>query len=91
MVWEDHQYGLIAWKQEAHFGSHTKLDFGNPDWMQLAQAFGWGGHHVTKTSDLIPQLEAAFNEEGPSLVVLPIDYAENMKLTERLGNISCPI
>ena len=91
MVWEDNQYGLIAWKQEAHFGSHTKLDFGNPDWMQLAEAFGWGGHHVTKTSDLIPQLEAAFNEEGPSLVVLPIDYAENMKLTKRLGNICCPI
>ncbi len=91
MVWEDNQYGLIAWKQEAHFGSHTKLDFGNPDWMQLAEAFGWSGHHVTTTKDLIPQLEAAFNEEGPSLVVLPIDYAENMKLTERLGNISCPI
>jgi len=91
MVWEDNQYGLIAWKQEAHFGHHTKLDFGNPDWMQLAEAFGWGGHHVTKTKDLMPQLEAAFNEEGPSLVVLPIDYAENMKLTERLGNISCPI
>ena len=91
MVWEDKQYGLIAWKQEAHFGSHTKLDFGNPDWMQLAESFGWGGHHVKTTKDLIPSLEAAFNEEGPSLVVLPIDYAENMKLTERLGNISCPI
>ena len=36
-------------------------------------------------------LEEAFNVEGPSLVVIPIDYRENPKLTERLGNIACPI
>jgi acetolactate synthase-1/2/3 large subunit len=36
-------------------------------------------------------LEKAFNEEGPSLVVIPIDYRENLILTERLGNIACPI
>ncbi len=27
----------------------------------------------------------------PSLVVVPIDYRENMILTQRLGDISCPI
>ena len=30
MVWEDNEYGLIAWKQESHFGRHTELSFGNP-------------------------------------------------------------
>ncbi|NNF05060.1 MAG: acetolactate synthase large subunit, partial [Rhodothermales bacterium] len=44
MVWEDHGYGLIAWKQQNHFGRHTKLDFGNPDWVQLADSFGWNGY-----------------------------------------------
>ena len=38
MVWEDHAYGLIAWKQQTHFGRHTDLAFGNPDWKTLAQA-----------------------------------------------------
>jgi len=36
-------------------------------------------------------LRQALDEKGPSLVVVPIDYRENMLLTERLGNIVCPI
>ena len=91
MVWEDHSYGLIAWKQTNEFGHHTDLSFGNPDWMQLAQAFGWHGHAVSKSADLKNVLQQALNESGPSLIVIPIDYGENMKLTKRLGDISCPI
>ena len=91
MVWEDKAYGLIAWKQQTQFGQHTDLSFGNPDWLKLASAFGWKGHVVDKSINLLSTLEKAFNERGPSLVVVPIDYRENMKLTERLGDIACPI
>jgi acetolactate synthase-1/2/3 large subunit len=91
MVWEDHAYGLIAWKQEGEFGHHTDLAFGNPDWMKLADAFGWHGYHVPNSADLAAVLRQALDEKGPSLVVVPIDYRENMLLTERLGNIVCPI
>jgi acetolactate synthase-1/2/3 large subunit len=91
MVWEDHAYGLIAWKQESEFGRHTDLAFGNPDWMKLADSFGWHGHHVVNSADLAVTLRQALDEKGPSLVVVPIDYRENMLLTERLGNIVCPI
>jgi acetolactate synthase-1/2/3 large subunit len=91
MIWEDHAYGLIAWKQQNEFGCHTDLNFGNPDWMQLASAFGWSGHHVENSRDLSSTLEAAFAEPGPSLLVVAIDYRENIKLTERLGNIVCSI
>ncbi|MDX2458355.1 MAG: acetolactate synthase large subunit [Gammaproteobacteria bacterium] len=91
MVWEDHAYGLIAWKQQAEFGRHTDLAFGNPDWMKLADAFGWHGHHVENSAELAAVLRQALDEHGPSLVVVPIDYRENMLLTERLGNIVCPI
>jgi acetolactate synthase-1/2/3 large subunit len=91
MVWEDHEYGLIAWKQEGHFGKHTDLSFGNPDWLLLAQAFDWHGHVVANSIDLAGVLEDAFNEQGPSLVVIPIDYRENMLLSKRLGEIACTI
>ncbi|HHO59727.1 MAG TPA: acetolactate synthase large subunit [Thiotrichales bacterium] len=91
MIWEDNMYGLIAWKQQNEFGKHTELGFGNPDWLQLASAFGWQGHFVENSLELAAELDAAFNEDGPSLVVVPIDYRENMLLTERLGNIVCPI
>lgn len=91
MVWEDHSYGLIAWKQDTEFGHHTELSFDNPDWMQLAGSFGWNGHHVNNSRDLAGTLESAFQEDGPSLVVIPIDYRENALLTERLGNIRTSI
>jgi len=91
LVWADNEYGLIAWKQETHFGHHTDLAFGNPDWKQLASAFGWNGHYVSNSEDFAATLESAFNEAGPSLVVIPIDYRENALLTKKLGEITCTI
>ena len=91
MVWEDGGYGLISWKQDNEFGRHTELGFSNPDWLKLAGAFGWNGHRVARSRELVDTLEAAFREPGPSLVVVPIDYRENPKLTERLGKIVCSI
>ena len=91
MVWADNEYGLIAWKQDDHFGHHTDLSFGNPDWLKLASAFGWNGHYVTESAELAGTLEAAFNEQGPSLVVIPIDYRENPLLTKKLGQITATI
>ncbi len=91
MVWEDGEYGLIAWKQQNEFHHHTDLAFGNPNWLQLSEAFGWNGHYCSDSIDLEATLESAFNESGPSLVVIPIDYRENMLLTKKLGEITATI
>ncbi len=87
LVWEDQAYGLIAWKQEQEFGSHTDLSFKNPDWMALCQSMGWKGARCDNAEDLQATLNAALDHEGPAMVIIPIDYRENMKLTERLGKI----
>ena len=91
LVWEDGAYGLIAWKQDHEFNRHTDLAFGNPNWLTLATSFGWNGHRVTRSRDFKNTLEAAFEEDGPSLVVIPIDYRENQLLTQRLGEITTTI
>ncbi len=88
MIWEDHAYGLIAWKQYSHFGKHTDLAFDNPDWVQLATAFDWHAEGVENAVDLRGALDRAIADERPSLVIVPIDYRENNKLTERLGEIA---
>ncbi|MDJ0928277.1 MAG: acetolactate synthase large subunit [Gammaproteobacteria bacterium] len=90
LVWEDQEYGLIAWKQENEFGRHTDLSFGNPDWLQLASAFGWNGHFIDSSTAFADTLRQALDEPGPSLVVAPVDYRENLLLNERLGELTQP-
>lgn len=88
MVWVDGGYGLIKWKQQNQFGGrHSDLAFGNPDFEKLAQAFGMWGKTLTSADQLAPALEEAFSQEGPALIAVPVDYAENLKLTKRLGEI----
>lgn len=91
MVWEDNAYGLIAWKQEVEFGHHTDLAFSNPNWQQLGEAFGWSVHLCNESAELRSTLEQALTTKGPSLVVIPIDYQQNMLLTQRLGEITAQI
>lgn len=88
MVWEDGGYGLIEWKQEQEFDRHTALSFGNPDWLLLARSFGWHGARCDSAGDLRATLRAALDHDGPALVVIPIDYRENMALSERLGRVT---
>ena len=82
---------MIAWKQEKRFGRHTDVAFGNPQWTTLAQAFGWHGHYVERAVDLSAALEAAFAENGPSLVVIPIDYRELALLAKKIGEVTVSI
>jgi len=91
MIWEDHEYGMIAWKQRNMFGRHTNLSFDNPDFVMLAESFGCMGRRVERSRDLSAALADAFRAERPCLIVIPIDYRENILLTHRLGNIPCPI
>ncbi|MCB9849840.1 MAG: acetolactate synthase large subunit [Phycisphaerales bacterium] len=91
LIWEDHSYGLIEWKQDNEFGRHTDLTFGNPDFVKLAEAFDCQGIRVDNARDLAGALEAGFNAGRPCLISIPIDYRENALLTKRLGNIACPI
>ena len=92
IVWCDEEYGLIKWKQQNSFdGKHSKLDFTNPDFEKLAEAFGLWGKTLTAADQLKPALEEAFSQEGPAIIAIPIDYAENMKLTKRLGELAFTI
>jgi acetolactate synthase-1/2/3 large subunit len=89
MVWCDGEYGLIKWKQQAQFqGRHSDLAFGNPDFVKLAESFGMWGREITAVDQIIPALEEAFQQDGPALIAIPVDYSENVKMTERLGNVS---
>jgi len=92
IVWLDGEYGLIKWKQQNHFdGKHSDLAFNNPDMEMLAKAFGMYGKQITSAEEFAPTLREALAQDGPALIAVPIDYAENMKLSARLGEIELQI
>lgn len=40
---------------------------------------------------LRPALEQAFESDHPVVIDCPVDCGENLKLTEKLGKLVCPI
>ncbi|MBN1826907.1 MAG: acetolactate synthase large subunit [Candidatus Eisenbacteria bacterium] len=88
LVWEDGGYGLIEWNQELHFGRSSHVRFRNPDLVNLAAAFGARAFRVESAEGFSEAMREAFTErERPSVVVVPVDYSENRRLTERLGRL----
>jgi acetolactate synthase I/II/III large subunit len=90
LVWEDKHYGLIKWKQEMGFkkSSHVELHHDNVDLVEIAKGAGAKARRLTAAKEFVPALNAAFAEKTqPTVIVIPVDYSENMKLTNRLGKI----
>lgn len=90
LVWNDSKYGLIEWKQLIHFGRDSNIDFKNPDFIKFAESFGAKGYRVKSAQDLIPTIRQAIKDNTVVIIDVPVDYRENMKLTEALKHINCP-
>jgi acetolactate synthase-1/2/3 large subunit len=88
VVWRDDGYGLIDWKQRNEFGRPFGVEFGNPDFVAYAESFGIAGFRPASAAELRATLGRALEVDGPSLVEVPIDYRENLRLTERLGALA---
>jgi acetolactate synthase I/II/III large subunit len=88
VIWRDNGYGLIDWKQRNEFGRPFGVEFGNPDFVDYARSFGIAGLRPESSADLYPTLMRALEVDGPSVVEVPIDYRENLRLTEHLGELS---
>jgi len=88
VVWRDDGYGLIDWKQRNAFGRPYAVEFGNPDLVAYAESFGIPAFRPGSADELQATLRRALDVDGPALVDVPIDYAENIRLTERLGALS---
>jgi acetolactate synthase-1/2/3 large subunit len=90
LIFEDSSYGVIKWKQLKHYGRPAFVNFGNPNFAALAESFGCRGYRVSAAQELQPILEEAFRQRVPAVVACPVDYSENLRLTERLGAWVCP-
>ena len=91
LIWNDSEYGLIHWHQLRHFGRPSHITFNNPDFVKFAESFGAKGYRVEAADQLVPTLKQAIADDTVVIIDCPVDYSENMKLTEKLGSLVCPI
>lgn len=87
LIWEDGGYGLIEWKMDLELGEHHYVSFGNPDVVKYAESFGAKGFRINSADELLPTLQAALADDGVTLIACPVDYSENLRLTDRLGEL----
>ena len=84
LVWRDDGYGVIRWKQMLRFKRTSFVDFGNPDFVTYAKSYGARGYRVEGPSELGPILREALACGRPAVIDCPVDFSENLRLTERL-------
>jgi acetolactate synthase I/II/III large subunit len=87
LIWEDSGYGLIEWKMDLELGEHHYVTFTNPDVVMYAESFGAKGYRITEADQLLPTLKTALADDGVSLIACPVDYSENLRLTDTLGQL----
>jgi acetolactate synthase-1/2/3 large subunit len=85
VVWENGQYGSIVWKQDNKFGRHFGVDFGNPDFVKLAESFGVPAWRCAGADEFSQRLHSALTLDVPSLIVVPIDYSVDVAISRELG------
>ena len=87
LIFNDSAYGLIQWKQNDRFGHANMTAFTNPNFVKMAQSMGCKGYRVQSADDLRTILDDAFRQDVPAVIDCPVDYGENVLLTQRLKAI----
>lgn len=90
LIFRDNGYGMIKWKQQSMGFDNFALDFGNPDFVVLAKAYGINGYKVEKYGDLESYLEQIDGKKGIYLIDLPVDYSDSYRiLVKELQEKTC--
>ncbi len=92
LILNDSGYGMIKWKQKDMHFEDFGLDFQNPDFVKLAEAYGAHGHRVETTDGLLPLLEKCRDTQGIDIIDCPVDYAMNNKwLNEEIRQLAASV
>jgi acetolactate synthase I/II/III large subunit len=91
IIFNDGGYGLIEWKERLRYRKDFFVKFHNPDFVKLAESFGAKGYRITSEDELLPVLKESLKQKVPVIIDCPVDYSENIRLTEKLGKLICPV
>lgn len=84
LVWRDGTYDMVAFQQMMKYGRTSATEFGDVDLVKYAESFGATGLRVNTPDELEGVLKEALAADGPVIIDIPIDYRDNIKLSEKL-------
>ena len=92
LIWNDSEYGLIAWHQMRHFGRASHIDFKQPGLRQVRRELRRQGlPRRARRRTCCRRCSRRWPMTPWSLIDCPVDYRENMRLTERLAAMTSPL
>jgi len=85
MIWIDGSYNMVAVQEEAKYDRPSGTALGPVDPVKFAEAFNARGLMIQSPDKIGPVLKQAFDIPGPVLIGVHVDYRDNHKLFESVG------
>jgi acetolactate synthase I/II/III large subunit len=92
LILNDSGYGMIKWKQQGMGLPNFGLEYGNPDFVKYAEAYGANGYRLKKAKELKSVLQTCLDSKGVHVIEVPVDYSPNhLVLTKELKEKTCAV
>lgn len=84
IVFNDAHYDMVRFQEVAKYGKDAGVTLGPVNFAKLAESMGAKGLSVTDKDQLPAALDEAFATNGPTVIDIPVDYRDNIKLKSDL-------
>jgi len=88
IIWVDNHYNMVKIQEDQKYGRPSGVEFGDIDFKAYAESMGAAGFAVNSAEELHDTLRDAMQTKGPSVVAIPVDYADNPKLMAANGTLA---
>lgn len=93
VIFNNGGYSIIRQRQESRYNRHIGTVLTNPDYVKLAEAFGFYGKRVVEIEGLAPAIAEALKADKTTIIEVPLEFegyrtsAENERLMTGGSNI----
>ena len=84
LIWNDGRYNMVEFQEEMKYKRSAGVEFGPVDYVKYAESFGAKGLRVTNQEELEAALKEGYETDGPVLIDIPVNYADNVKLSTNM-------
>lgn len=84
LIWNDGSYNMVEFQEEMKYNRSAGVHFGPVDFVKYAEAFGAKGLRATTKAELAAAIQEGLVTEGPVIIDIPINYADNQKLGQTI-------